>query len=78
MARLEFLDFLRTCLAGILNYKDRFGKTWLYGAPYSATCYDKCISHVHVRGPFSADPFFTYIYVDRAQRVNVKHVIFVA
>ena len=45
---------------------------------HSATCYDKCISHVHGRGPFSADTFFTYIYVDRAQRVNVKHVIFVA
>ena len=35
---------------------------------HSATYCDKCISHIHVRGPFSADKFFTYIYVDRAQR----------
>ena len=37
---------------------------------HSATHCDKCISHVHVRGLFSADNFFTYIYVDRAQRVK--------
>ena len=72
LLRLIFFDFstwyVQTmALCKTCHSQQRF---LVNAEPHRTTSCDKCISHVHIRGPFSAENFFTYIYVDRAQRAT--------